>query len=325
MNQQQERILATIKSADALPTIPAVALTVLRMSQDPRVSIEKLAEAIEKDPALAAKTLRFANSAYYGTSKPIVSLPQALIRIGVRSAKMLALSFSLLDACDKLGPTDYDFTGFWYRSLTTSVAARRIASRSVRQSADTAFMAALLADVGCPILARTFPREYHLLEKSVALGQKDRSTVEERLLGISHPQVSQIVLSAWRLPKQLCDAVAAHHDLTLLNRDDEAFTVAAVVMAASDLAEIIIRGASPERISRLAATFRTYFSYEAKHIELLLKDLGPEVEHIGQMLEVHLPPAEQMHDEAKRQMLQLALSKEMEVPSAPLASGEPQP
>ena len=319
MNPQHERILATIKSNDALPSIPAVALEVLRLSQDPRVSIEKLAEVIERDPALAAKVLRFANSAYYGTSKPIVGLPQALIRIGVRSAKMLALSFSLLGVCDKLGPTDYDFAGFWYRSLTTSVAARRIASRSVRQLADTAFMAALLADVGCPVLARTYPREYHLLEKSVTFGQRDLVTVEQRLLGISHPQVSQIVLAAWRLPKQLCDAVAAHHDLTQLSRDDDAFTIAAVVLAASDLAEIIIHGASAERIARLATAFRVYFSFEAQHIELLLKDLSPEVERVGQMLEVALPPAEQMHDEAKKLMLQLALSKEMEAPSSPTA------
>jgi len=312
MNQQQEKVLAAIKAADALPTIPAVAINVLRLAQDPRVSIEKLAEVIEKDPALAAKTLRFANSAYYGTTKPIINLPQALVRIGVRSAKMLALSFSLIGACNKVGAVDYDFSVLWQRSLTTSVAARRIASRSVRQQADACFIAALLADIGCPILARTFPREYRLLERSVTFGQKDLHEIEERLLGIAHPQVSQVVLSSWKLPKTLCDAVAAHHDLTSLSRDSEAFTIAAVVMASSDLADIILRGPSPERLTRLAAAFRTYFSYEARHIEVLLKDLGPEVEQVGHMLEVELPPAEKLYEAAKRQILQLALSKEMD-------------
>jgi hypothetical protein len=90
-------------------------------------------------------------------------------------------------------------------------------------------------------------------------------------------------------------------------------------MASSDLADIILRGPTPERLTRLAAAFRTYFSYEARHIEVLLKDLGPEVEQVGRMLEMELPPAEKMYDAAKRQMLQLALSKEME------STGTPQP
>jgi HD-like signal output (HDOD) protein len=309
MDDRHQRILNVIKETDALPTIPAVALNVLHLTGDPTTSVEKLAEAIECDPALTAKTLRIANSAYYSGSTPVVSVPQALVRIGVRGAKMLALSFSLLGACGAIGAPGFDFRAFWHRSLTTSVAARRIAERSVRQHTEEAFVAALLAEVGCPVLAKAFPREYGLLQKSYKVNRHDLVDLEQRLIGIGHPQISQMVLSKWHLPKQLCDAVGAHHDLQGLDREDPAMTTATVVHTASELADVIIRGTTQNRITHLAAAFKSYFSFGPKHVEKLLRDLTPEVQSVGEMFDVPLPPADQMHDVAKEQMLSLALTK----------------
>jgi HD-like signal output (HDOD) protein len=307
LGEREEQLLKAVAEANTLPTVPAVAIAILRLSHDPRVSIEKMAEAMERDPALAAKTLRFANSSYYGTATPIVSLPQALVRIGIRGAKMLALSFSLIDVCHKGGVGDFSFPAFWFHSLTTSVAARRIAGRSLRHLADQAFIGGLLADLGCPILARTFPAEYRSVDKMIRTGLRDLADTEQRLLGISHPKVSGMLLKSWRLPAELVAAVAAHHDLTLTDRDSPEFTTAALIMAASDLAEIIISGATKERIHRLATAFRDYFSFTAAHIDLILKDLGPEVQQVGAMLDVPLPPIDQLHAEAKSEMLKLAL------------------
>jgi HD-like signal output (HDOD) protein len=319
-NCDEQRILSAIKQGPALPTIPAVAVEVLRMSHDPRVSIEKMAETIERDPALAAKTLRFANSSYYGASKPIIGLPQALVRIGTRGAKMLALSFSLLNACDKITAADLDYDAFWHRSLTTSVAARRIAVRSMRRHADLAFVGGLLADSGCVILAREFPREYRLIERAVEAGRTDRAVAERRVLGTDHMSVGRLLLDSWHMPSELCDAVGAHHDLTRLERDSDSFTVAALIMAASELADILIHGSSPGRIRRLAAAFGEYFSLGPRHIEVLLRGMAPEIRDIGQMLDVSVPPIEDLQEEAKAEMLKVVMAKiaeEQEQPQTP--------
>ena len=307
-----------MKTSQVLPTLPAVAITVLRMSRDPRVSIEKLAEAIERDPALAAKTLRFANSSYYGASQPIVSLPQALIRLGIRSAKMLALSFSLVGMSARIGPGGFNYGAFWCRSVTTSVTARRIALRSVRHVADQAFVGALLADIGCPVLATAFPDRYRCLEQSTTTGLRDLYSEEQRALGIAHPAVGQHILETWHLPQDLARAVGAHHDLAPLDTDSEAFTLGAIIQSASDLADVVIHGAAPERTRRLAAAFREYFLFGAEHIDVLLRDLGPEIRQVADMLSVPPPPADQLHAEAKGEMLKLALSEA--APNATLGS-----
>lgn len=307
-DSREEQVLETIRKSQALPTIPAVAVAVLRMSHDPRTSIEMLAEVIEKDPALAAKTLRFANSCYYGASKPIVSMPQALVRIGVRGAKMLALSFSLVGVCRKLGSADYDYNGLWQRSLTSAVAARRIATRSVQDLANAAFITALLADIGCPVLARTFPDRYRALQKLSSNGHRDLVRVEEQSLGIGHPKVSRMMLELWHLPGELTEAVAAHHDLAGLDRQGHAFAVAAVAMAASDLTDIVLFGATSQKVQRLAALFQECFSFTSQHIDLMMKDLGPEIRQVGAMLDLPCPPPEELHADAKREMLKLAMT-----------------
>lgn len=317
MNDNEQRILSAIKQGHVLPTIPAVAVEVLRMSHDPRTSIGKMAEIIERDPALAAKTLRFANSSYYGASKPIVGLPQALVRIGIRGAKMLALSFSLLNACDAIPAGELDYDAFWHRSLTTSVAARRIAMQSVRHQADQAFVVALLADSGCMVLARVFPRKYRLVERAVEVGRKDRAIAERHILGTDHMSVGRLLLESWHMPSELCEAIGAHHDVTRLEPDSDSFTVAALIMAASELTDILIHGSTPMRIQHLAAAFGEYFSFGPKHIEVLLRGMAPEISATGQMLDVNVPPVDDLQEEAKAEMLKVAMAEVAEKEEQP--------
>jgi len=312
---QEDRVRDLIRSAGALPTIPAVALSIIRLSQNPDTTIEELAQTMEKDPALAAKTLRFANNTYYGTAKPIVGLPQALVRVGLRGARMLALSFGLVDACSK-PCAGFEFPPFWLRSLATSITARRIASRSVRNLSDHAFVGALLADIGCPILARIFPRQYKPISKLMVASPKRLDEIEQDLLGISHPKVSSFLLESWHMPEELVVAVAAHHDVARLPRDSEVFPVAATVMAASELTDIIVRGSTPQRVKRVATVFRDLFSFSAEHVGTVLQDIETEIQSVGKLLEVPLPPIDVIQAKAKAEMLQVALKKEVEVCAA---------
>jgi len=323
MADPEEQILKTIEQANSLPTVPAIAVAILRMSHDPRTSIEKLAETLEKDPALAAKTLRFANSSYYGASQPIVSMPQALVRIGIRGTRMLALSFSLIGACNKIGATEFDFPAFWRRSLTTSVAARRIALCSVRHLAEPVFVGALLSDIGCPVLAATFPQQYRAIEKMLVSGQRNLADLESRLMGVDHAAVGKMVIEAWHLPGVLAEAVGAHHDPQRLDPESEAFNVAAVIMAASDLADIVIRGTTQSRIKRLATTFNEYFSFGGRHMDVLLKDLWPETRSVAAMLDVPVPSVDQVQEAAKSEMLKLTLEQATQRVAAGAAQGGP--
>ena len=305
---QEQEILSTLCEAGTLPTIPAGALSIVRLSQDPDVTIEKLAQVLEKDPALAAKTLRFANSSYYRGAKPVGGLPQALVRLGIRGAKLLALSFGLVGACKRPG-LQFDFPPFWQRCLTTAITSRRIATRSAPSTADQAFVGALLADLGCPLLARKYPHQYKSVAKLATVGPKPLCDIEQSFLGISHPVVSSTLLRMWQLPEDLTQAVLAHHDVSALPRDGSVFPVAATIMAASELTDLVMYGSTPERINKLASMFRRFFAFSTEHVDLLLNDLEPEIVDIGRLLDLQLPPLQFIQAEAKKEVLRLAVAR----------------
>jgi HD-like signal output (HDOD) protein len=307
MSDAEEQILQTIREGRFLPSIPAVAIEVLRQARDPRVSIERLAETIERDPALAAKLLRYANSSYYAGTQPIVSLPQAVVRLGVRSTKLLALSFSLTDAVGH-DLRDFDFNAFWQRSLTTAVTARRLARHSVRSLADEAFLVGLLADVGSPVLARAFPQRYRSVSASFLRSPQDLPDIELKILGVAHPLVGRRLAEAWHLPADLCQALGAHHDLAALPRDGRAFDLAVVTAIAAVFADIVVRGSSEPRVNQLVRLFHDHFALRTAHLTAMLKGIDREIEDIADMLAVTLPAAHGLHAEAKVEMLRLAMT-----------------
>src|SRR5262245_8466540 len=78
-----------------LYTMPAVAVEVLALADDPRADAAQLKACIERDPALAAKLLRVVNSSMYSPARPVVDLSQAVALLGVKAVKLLALGFTL--------------------------------------------------------------------------------------------------------------------------------------------------------------------------------------------------------------------------------------
>ncbi len=81
-----------------LPTLPAVVIEILELTRNPDVSIEDLSYALARDPVLAAKLLRLANSSLFRRGDPVTTLIDAAVRLGLKTVKLMALSFTLADA-----------------------------------------------------------------------------------------------------------------------------------------------------------------------------------------------------------------------------------
>ena len=78
-----------------LPTLPAIALKVRKAADDPEANLNKMAEVIGQDPALTARIMKIANSAYLGRTVKVDSLQQAVTRIGLRQIKNIATALAM--------------------------------------------------------------------------------------------------------------------------------------------------------------------------------------------------------------------------------------
>ena len=85
---QEERLYRAVVDALTqdrltLPTLPEVAMRISRVTQDEQATASQLAIEIGRDPAIAVRLLRVANSSAICGGRKIDSLQQAVTRLGM--------------------------------------------------------------------------------------------------------------------------------------------------------------------------------------------------------------------------------------------------
>lgn len=195
-------VLGRISAAlDDLPAHRPVAAKVIAEADDLRSDATSLGRTLSCDPALVAKVLRLANSAYFGLSGRVSSPGFAVTVVGFSTVRSLAVS-----AMAGLDDVPEALEGFWDRSVLTAVAAAEFAPR-LRAGAPDAFSVGLLARLGQALLVRADPVEYPLLV-AAATDREDLLAAENRRYGAPHTRVSAEALAAWAFPDDLAQALA---------------------------------------------------------------------------------------------------------------------
>ena len=126
MNQD---LITRIKQCPTLPSLPAIAVQVLELTQKADIDIAEIARVISKDPALSSKILRTVNSSFYGRSQAVGTISHALVILGLQSVKTLVLGFSLVSNLSKARAKGFKHVGYWKRSIYAATAARTIAKK----------------------------------------------------------------------------------------------------------------------------------------------------------------------------------------------------
>ena len=207
---EQVRLDQLINSA-RLPSPPAVALQVLDLVHDPRVSITALATTLSNDPSLASKVLRTANSSFYAQSRRVATVSDAIVVLGLNTVRTLALGFSLVDHLRADQRAGFNHDDFWRRSLVTATAARSVAAAARGARREEAFLGGLLLNLG--VLALNAGLEgYGAIFRASGGNYRSLSEVEQAELGVTHEDVGVALVDAWNLPPQLSACMRFHDD-----------------------------------------------------------------------------------------------------------------
>jgi HD-like signal output (HDOD) protein len=130
-----DEFLKRIEGCTSFPTPPAIALKVIQLAQDPGVDLAVVANACSSDPAIAAKVLKIANSAFYGSRRKSANLRQALIILGLNATLTLALSFTLVSALRSNPNSGFDLTKYWRRAILAASWGKTLAGNLHRRTA----------------------------------------------------------------------------------------------------------------------------------------------------------------------------------------------
>jgi HD-like signal output (HDOD) protein len=196
-----------------LPPLSPTASRLLELLSDENLSLSGLSRVIGQDPAVAARILGVANSAYFGQTSPIHSVEEAVIRVlGLNMVRSLAFSIAICGAFDTSACRRFDLEAYWYRSLATAECSRLICrslSKDQRPDPDGAYLAGLLFDIGILVLVHLFPQEYALALQNMRENPlQSLCVVEEAFVGISSRTAGAWLTNRWHLPDVVVQVVA---------------------------------------------------------------------------------------------------------------------
>lgn len=189
-----------------LPTIPKVAQQLIASFSSEDVSVGEIAEQIAADPALSAKLLRLANSAYFHLSRTIGTVDDALRMLGFVMVRNLVLGNSMAVAFKNT--KGMDLPQFWRYNLYTACAARWLASHH-ESNGDLAFTVGLMHGIGQLHLHVGAPEAMAPLDKQCHALDARRAEVEHKALGFHHGDVTAALARLWNFPDPITTALQA--------------------------------------------------------------------------------------------------------------------
>lgn len=195
-----------------LPTIPAAALKVIQETNSTSSSAGTVASILGTDQALSVRVLRLSNSAYYGLSRRVTNLSEAVIVLGMRTVRNLALVASSYPFMVKevpgykLGPKD-----LWKHGFGVAVGAQLIAKLSKKVNDEEAFTAGLLCDIGKIALSIWFEDKTEAMAQFAVAKEMSFTQAEHLLLGYTHAEVGAHMALTWNLPESIVKSIRYHH------------------------------------------------------------------------------------------------------------------
>jgi len=232
--QAVQQFRAEVIARKNLPTLPTVLTKILQLVDGESSNGRDLIAVIERDQALTGKMLRLANSAFFGQSRRVATIPRAVVLLGFTTVRNLALGVKVWDALGA-GVSRPRLQELWAHGVAVAVATKSLTARLRAGDPDEAFTAGLLHDVGRLVLAMRF-RE-HYWETAGGAGEADvLDASESAAFGVDHAEVGAWILEAWSLPATIVDAVRLHHTADARTGVPAVLGVADRLVAGTDVA-----------------------------------------------------------------------------------------
>jgi HD-like signal output (HDOD) protein len=213
----EERTRARIRRLTELPPLSLVASRLLGMLSDEDAEIAAVAGTIELDPALSARVIGVARSAFFGNPGAIYTVKDAIIRVlGLDMVRSLALGISLGDSFSVERRVGLDVHRFWTTALLTAELSGMVAPRldaPDAPEADAAYLCGLLHNLGLLPLAHLFPEEMaSVLRTSAGAPDWTLAPLEQEALGVDHHQAGAWLAHRWHLPRCVMLVMQHYHE-----------------------------------------------------------------------------------------------------------------
>jgi len=209
-NERIEKARQMVEKVEDLPTIPVVATQVLQLLDQPDVKIEDVADLMLTDQVMTARVLKMLNSPVYRPTHEISSLKRALVYLGLRHVREVALTTSLINAFDK-DTGAFELNAFWEHSFGVGMVSKIIASKIGYPDLEKAYISGIIHNLGVVFLNIHMAEEYQAVLAVIKDKRVSMRSAEIEQFGTSHCEIGLCMAHKWNFPETYCEVIACHH------------------------------------------------------------------------------------------------------------------
>ena len=298
---------------DSLQVIPAVALKLLRLTNDENAYVGDLSKLIETEPALAAKMLRNVNSAAFALPHKITSIKRAVNILGFSSVRQLAINQLFYNKLiNHKVKREFDQLFFWQHCLFVASLSRAIATALKHRDPDSIYSAGLMHDIGKIVFETHGKVSYS--DFIVSCKNDDQLTItgEHDFFGLNHAEMGYVFCQQWDIPEQISAIVYCHHGMPDDNSPLAAYkNDIAIVSFANYIAWLHgVGSVSLNNLPELHPDVSKYLNIEKLDLQSLLNQVDKEMHDTRAFYGIQFPSINKLRATLVETTLLLSQNKE---------------
>lgn len=248
-------IAEKLRDVQSLRPFPTAAIRLIEACRDPKCTAREVADIIQRDPGLAAKLMRMSNSSMFGCSGKIHTVDHAVVLLGMRCVRDLALAMAAAKMFSQGDTAAKERQDLWNHSLGCACVARQIAEVVPGIVPNEAFLAGLFHDVGKLVMYDLVPNHYIQLGELAKSQNKNHHKIEQQLFGMTHTELGGTFGRQCALPSEVICCIESHHDAEIVNQHAELVRVIELANACTKAWQI---GSDAEACERTLATIENH-------------------------------------------------------------------
>ncbi|MEO0444240.1 MAG: HDOD domain-containing protein, partial [Pseudomonadota bacterium] len=256
-----QTLAAAIESGKIdVPVLPETAHRVITLIQDPDSDASQLSSIIQSDPTMVGHIMRIANSVAYTPNANLISVQQAVARLGMVEISNIAFSTSLNGKMFNAPGYENDIHLIWLHALATALWSKEVA-RSMRSNVEAAFLCGLLHSIGQPVILQT-----------LADGKTGATALTDNELTQLYKQFEQgyadAVVKEWGLPAIVCEAIKYYQHFADAPGEPE---LAATIAFGHQLAHLMLHPEHTEKDSIIHSPALELINLYPDEVEALIE------------------------------------------------------
>ena len=305
-----EKIVA---DSDNLPLLSDTALKTIELSRFEKAALDSFREIIEERKETAQRLLKIVNSPFYGFTREIANIKQALISLGFKSLKKLTITLSVLFPNNK-ERFIIDLDRFAEDSFILGTACRLLANHYQPNLSESAFFMGVLMNIGQAVLALHYPEDYKAILSKVDYCDKRLCRMEREAFLWDHTRIGSMLLRRWDFSDKIVIPIFFHHTSdppdTFSWRDE---ILIPIVYTAHLMLNVFRADSKKESLDALMEAAKTRLDMSEDSMRDIMERMGEETEKLAKIFDFKMsfkPNYTRILQEVNIQLGQLNLTYE---------------